>query len=194
MLLFLPPRRWSSVCPPSPCFSLWGSSKPRALARSAGTVWGSSCQLQATICTSGAATVPPKPTSVRIMCWKFLTSVLKGFSCWCTYKNLRFSLFQLLLHSANSGGMETTVLTGWYYFLLTMWNSRSPCGAESVPERRSSHCWTSWIPLDKVNHWQSTPAVTPDGWVQWALHNPSICCSQLLLDGALKNDFGIESS
>ena len=40
MLLFLPPRRWSSVCPPSPCFVWWGSSKPRALARSAGTVWG----------------------------------------------------------------------------------------------------------------------------------------------------------
>ena len=63
-----------------------------------------------------------------------------------------------------------------------MWNSRSPCGDESVAERQSSHCWTSWLALDKENHWWSTPAVAPDKWVQWGLHNPSICCSQSLLD------------
>ena len=76
----------------------------------------------------------------------------------------------------------------------SMWNSQSPCGAESVAERRSSHCWTSWLALDKENHWRSTPAVAPDGWVQWALHNPPICCSLLPLDGAAQNDLGIESS
>ena len=76
----------------------------------------------------------------------------------------------------------------------TMWNRRSPCGAESVAERRSSHCWTSRLDLDKENHWWSTPAVAPDGWVQWALHNPSICCSQLPLDGAAQNDLGSVSS
>ena len=76
----------------------------------------------------------------------------------------------------------------------TMWNSRSPCGAESVAERRSSHCWSSWLALDKENHWQSKTAVGPDGWVQWALHNPSICCSQSPLDGAAQKDLGIKSS
>ena len=75
-----------------------------------------------------------------------------------------------------------------------MWNSRSPCGAKCAAERRSSHWWTNWIALDKENHWKSTPAVAPDGWVQWALHNPSVCCSQLSLDGAAQNGLGIESS
>ena len=56
-------------------------------------------------------------------------------------------------------------------YIITMWNSRSLCGAESVADRRSLHCWTSWLALDKENHWRSTPAVAPDGWVQWALHN-----------------------
>ena len=76
----------------------------------------------------------------------------------------------------------------------TMWNGRSPCGAESVAERRSSHSWTSWLALDEENHWRSTPAVAPDGWVQWALQNPSICCSQSPLDDAAQNDLGIKSS
>ena len=75
-----------------------------------------------------------------------------------------------------------------------MWYSRSPCGAESVAERRSSHCWTSWLALGKKNHGQSMPAVAPDGWLQWALHNLSICCSQSSLDGAAQNDLGIKSS
>ena len=78
--------------------------------------------------------------------------------------------------------------------LFTIWNSRSPCGAESVSERRSFHCWTSWLALDKENRWRSTPAVAPDGWVQWALHNPSICCCQSPLDGEAQNDLGIKSS
>ena len=30
----------------------------------------SSSQVQATICTGGAVTVPPKPTSIRALCWK----------------------------------------------------------------------------------------------------------------------------
>ena len=78
---------------------------------------------------------------------------------------------------------------------FTMWNSRSPCGADSVAERRSLHYhyWTSWLALDKENHWQSTTAVALDEWVQWALHNPSVCCSQSPLDGAAQNDLGIES-
>ena len=75
-----------------------------------------------------------------------------------------------------------------------MWNSRSPCGAESVAGRRSSHCWTSWLALDKENHWRSMPAVAPGGWVQLALHNLTICCSQSPLDGDAQNDLGIESS
>ena len=34
-------------------------------------LWGkSSSQVQATICTDGAVTVPPKPTSVKTLCWK----------------------------------------------------------------------------------------------------------------------------
>ena len=73
----------------------------------------------------------------------------------------------------------------------TMWNSWSPCGGESVAERLSSHCWTSWLTLDKENLWQSTPAVAPDRWVQFALHNPPRCCSLLPLDGAAQN--GLES-
>ena len=44
----------------------------------------SSSQVQATICTSVAVTVPPKPTFVRTLCWKTLTSVLRGLSCCCT--------------------------------------------------------------------------------------------------------------
>ena len=71
-----------------------------------------------------------------------------------------------------------------------MWNRRSPYGAESVAERRSLHCWTSWLPLDKENHWQSTPAVAPGGWLQWALPNPLICCSQWPLDSATQKWFG----
>ena len=84
----------------------------------------------------------------------------------------------------------------WQSFsiLVTMWNSRSPCGAESVAERLSSHCWTKWLALDKENHWQSTSPVAPDGWVHWALNNPLRCCSILLLDGAAQNGLGIESS
>ena len=76
----------------------------------------------------------------------------------------------------------------------TMWNSRALCEAESVAKRLSSHCWTSWLALDKENHWRSTPAVAPDGWVQWALHNPSRWCSLLPLDGAAQNGLGIENS
>ena len=41
---------------------------------------------------------------------------------------------------------------------------------------------------------RSTSAVVPGGWVQWALHNPSRCCSLLPLDGAVQNGLGIESS
>ena len=82
----------------------------------------------------------------------------------------------------------------WVKFPFIMWNSRSLCGAEYVAERKSSHCWTSWLALDKENHWWSRPAVAPDRWMQWALHNLLICCSQWPLDGAAQNDLGIESS
>ena len=64
--------------------------------------------------------------------------------------------------------------------LCHMWNVDTMC--------------TSLLDLDKENHWPSTPAVAPDGWVQGALHNPSLCCSQSPLDGAALNDLGIKSS
>ena len=76
----------------------------------------------------------------------------------------------------------------------TMWNSLSLCGAKSVAKRLSTPCWTIWLALDQENLWQSTPAVAPDRWVQFALHNPSKCCSLLPLDGTVQNGLWIESS
>ena len=79
----------------------------RALPRSARTVWGGrTSQLQATICTGGAVTVPPKPTYLKILCWKiFNLSFEKIFTLVYSYSEIKLPtdhLSQLKRHGNHS--------------------------------------------------------------------------------------------
>ena len=99
--LFLSPRRWSSLCSPSPCCSRWGSAQPSAPAGSARTVSG------------GGRSSPVQATNILEM---------QSLSYWCTvsvkekppidHYRIRVLGFQLLFHWANSGDVEATVLAG----------------------------------------------------------------------------------
>ena len=125
--------------------------------------------------------------SLRIGC-----SIMLCIQC-LKYVSGMSSILKWRNHSKVTASISYLLLLNWGSVFI-IWNILSPCRAESVTERRSSHCWISWLVLDKGNHWRSTPVVAPDGWVQWALQNPSIYCRQLPLDGAAPKDFGIKCS